>query len=270
MDTDTLAVEPAVAESSAEPVDQAEPQAESAPAAEPEAKPERDKVQERFDKLTREKYEALRAKDALEWELQRLREQAEKAQPEPVAPAKVPSLSDYDFDENQYQAAMVQYAAAEARKAALETLETQRRESEAKARIETWRSRESKFSDKTPDYRESVSDPTLPINQSMANIIADMEDGPAVAYYLAKNRDMAEAISKLPPMVAARELGKIEARLAIAPPKSAPVSSAPPPPPRIDASAATVSVKTTDPESDKLTDAEWMRRRDKELKRKGK
>lgn len=261
LDTETLAVGPDVAETPAAPVETDAPVAESAPAAEPEAKPEpRDKVQERFDKLTREKYDALRAKDALEWELQRLREQAEKAKPEPVAPAKAPSLADYEYDESKYQAAMVQFAAAEARKAALEAIEAERKQAEVKSRTETWRSREAKFAEKTPDYRDAVADPTLPINNDMATIIAEMDEGPAVAYYLAKNRDLAEAIHRLPPIAAARELGKIEARLSTPAPVTPPVSKAPPPPPTLKASEPAIE---KDPSQ--MSDAEFAKWRKRQI-----
>jgi hypothetical protein len=110
----------------------------------------------------------------------------------------------------------------------------------------------------------------------MAEVIADSEDGPAVAYYLGKNPEAAAAIAQLPPSAAARELGKLEARLAFerekartpATPARSAVSQAPPPPPKIEASEPDVApVSAGDPDSDKLSVNEWMRRREKEVRR---
>ncbi len=70
MNTENLAVEPAVAEvQPTEPVvtpsaTEGQEGAGSAPVAEPSEKPDRDKIQERFDKLTREKYDERRAREA--------------------------------------------------------------------------------------------------------------------------------------------------------------------------------------------------------------
>lgn len=260
MDTENLAVEPAIADESAE-APKVEAPAESAPAApEPEAKPERDKIQERFDKLTREKYEALRAKDALEWELQRIREA--QAKPDPVAPetTKAPTLADFEYDEAKYQAAMTQYAAAEARKAALEAIKAEREKETTRAKVESFRSREAKFAEKTADYREAVYSDQLPISEAMAEVIRESDEGPALAYYLAKNRDIAEAIYALPPIAAARELGKIEARLTAPPPPAPKVSEAPPPPPKL---AATEPAIEKDPSQ--MSDAEFAKWRRKSM-----
>ena len=103
-------------------------------------------------------------------------------------------------------------------------------------------------------------------------MILDSPSGPEIAYYLAVNREDAARIAQLPVHLAALEMGRIEGRLSAskeAPKAKAPVvTRAPPPVPVVDAADSSVAIKATTPESDKLSDAEWMKLREKELKRK--
>jgi hypothetical protein len=55
-----------------------------------------------------------------------------------------------------------------------------------------------------------------------------------LALYLAEHREVATQIAALPPMAAAREMGRIEAKLS-APTPAPVVSKAPAPPPKIEA-----------------------------------
>ena len=134
--------------------------------------------------------------------------------------------------------------------------------------MQTWQQKEAEFAAKQADYRDVAYDPSVPITSAMAEAIAESDVGPQVAYYLGKNRDEAARIAGLSPLAAAREIGRIEARLA-AKPVAPPVTKAPPPPPKIEASDATVTVRPDDPDSDRaMSDAEWLRKREKQLQRK--
>ena len=77
--------------------------------------------------------------------------------------------------------------------------------------------RKEKFIETNPDYAEVVENDDVQISIPMANAILTDEDGPAIAYYLGKNRDEAERISKLPAVQAVAALGRIAARLAAKP-----------------------------------------------------
>ena len=90
--------------------------------------------------------------------------------------------------------------------------------------------REDTAKDKYADYEDVVSNPKLPINAVMADTIRLSDQGPEIAYYLGKHPDEAAKIAKLPPILAVKELGKLEVKLAaepIAPTKRS--SSAPEP-----------------------------------------
>lgn len=63
--------------------------------------------------------------------------------------------------------------------------------------------RVAKFAATAPDYHAVVSNPMLPINNAMARIIKEAENGPQIAYYLGKNPHEAARISQLSPVQAA-------------------------------------------------------------------
>jgi hypothetical protein len=101
-------------------------------------------------------------------------------------------------------------------------------------------------------------------------MVIRMDDGPQVAYYLGKNHEIAESISELPKDLAAMELGRLAARLDFERKKAAekPVSKAPPPAPTIEGSGDPgLTVDPASPDSDKLSDAEWAKRRARQIEK---
>lgn len=266
---DDLGQGPAIAETEVveTEVKPTEAKSESATDGEKPAAPVRDKIQERFDTLTREKYDALRRADQLEYRLSQLETKlAEQAKPKEVAPPVAPTLESVGYDEGKYQQALIEYARQTVASEARSTIERERAEQVQKIRTETYEKRVGEFVKDHTDYHEKVTNPSLPISQAMAEVIRDSEMGPQVAYFLAGNPDRAAAIAVLPPTGAAREIGRIEARIAAeAEAKKKPaVSQAPPPPPKIEATTEEIE---TDP--DKMAMPDWLKWRNKQLRRKG-
>jgi len=95
----------------------------------------------------------------------------------------------------------------------------------------------------------------------MLEVLEESERGPEIAYHLGQNPRLAREIARLSPLQAARELGRIEAKLAERP-KAPAVSKAPPPAPTL---AATEPAVEKDPE--KMSDKEWLEWRNKQLRR---
>jgi hypothetical protein len=226
------------------------------------------KAQKRIDELTWKSHEAER--QAEYWRQQALQQQ----QPPPKAeePVKLPTLESVGYDEAKYQAALIEYATKQAEQVVERRLTEAEQKRAEQARMESFATRQREFAKATPDFEDRVlRDPTLPITAAMRDVILDSPAGPELAYHLATNREQADAISRLPAHLAALEMGRIEGRLAalkeVA--KRPVISKAPPPPPKVeDAETTIASVKASDPDSDKLDQAEWFKRRDKELKRK--
>ena len=248
--------------------------AESAPAApesveEPEALTE--KVRSRFDELTRKRRDAER--DAEYWRAQALRAQPA---PEPVAPkpAEPPpagkKLADFGYDEEKFQDYLFEQAEARAVKAAESVLTRKQTETARFQAISAHKEREAEFAKKVPDYFEIAH--YAPITDSMAEIVMESDQSAELAYYLGlpANRQVALKIGQLPPLAQAREIGRLEAKVAEKP-KPPTVSAAPPPAPRLESAGNPGGYAKPDaPESDKLSDAEWTRLRNKQIaKQKG-
>lgn len=234
---------------------------------ESDTQPEKPKggFQRRIAELVEQRNEERRAREATERRLDQLVEMMMQRQPEPEAPKAPegpPTLEAHGYDEQKYQAALLEFAKAEARREAQEALKAERAREQAEARQQTFKTREAEFLKATPDYQAVVYDPSAPISSTMAEIIAESDVGPQLAYHLAKNREVARAIYSLPPTAAARELGKIEARLSQPRAEAPRLPSAPPPPPRVDATEPEVE---RDP--DKMSMDEWLKWRGKQLRK---
>jgi hypothetical protein len=245
--------------------------AESAPA--PEKAPEKDGFSQRIDELTKNWRETERRAEEASRDAQYWRDQALRAQqPAPQTPtppaATAKTLADFEYDESKYQSYLLDQVEQRAVAAAERKLREQQEKDTTERRRTEFQQRESAFEKDTPDYRSKTRSSNFPVSDAMAQACAESEEGPAVLYYLANNLSLAEQISRLPPLAAARELGRIEAKLITAREQAAKkVSEAPPPTPKIEGSGdpGTTGVKATDPDSDKLSDEEWTRRRNKQL-----
>lgn len=83
--------------------------------------------------------------------------------------------------------------------------------------------------DRLPDFDVVVTPQTV-ITEYAADLIADSEYGPQIAYHLGKNPAEAMRIAGLPPHLQGREIARIEASVSVPIRK---VSNAPQPPPRV-------------------------------------
>ena len=226
-------------------------------------------VGKRIDELTRNWREAERREAALLALLQQNRTQPEPPA-RPTQDDKPKTLADFDYDEGKFQAHIFEQAERRAADVARRELTTAQERQAAEQRRSSFKSRSAEFAKTVEDFQSVAYARDLPISPDMAEVIQDSDDGPALLYHLGKNPDIAEKIAQLPPKAAARELGKIEARLAFEREKAKPekVSKAPPPPPKVEgADPGNLSVKPDSPDSDALSDEEWARKRNKQLER---
>ena len=218
-------------------------------------------VQKRFDELTRNLRESERREQRL-LDMLAARESAEK----PSAPAEPDkTLADFNYDEVAYRGYVTQSAIAAAREAARETVTEAQKAELAEARAATFKAREDRFAINQADYVEVTRNPDLKINATMSQVIREADEGPALAYHLGKNPEVAAKISGMSALSAARELGKIEATLAASRKAAAKtVSDAPPPTPTIPGASASVQ---KDP--NKMTTKEWVKWRERQIAKKG-
>ena len=234
----------------------------SDPSTEPEAEEKKpNPAQKRIDELTRIRRDAERDRDY--WREQAMKQEPEK--PAEVVDEPVKTLSDFDYDEAKYQQHLFEKARQGAVEEAKRVLAEEQSHERSNRKLSTFKSRETDFSKDVDDYREVVTNPNLSISQAMYDVTIDMENGPEVLYYLGKNPSLADEIAALPPLSAARELGRIEAKV-LTKEKGEQVSKAPAPTPKIAAVEASTNLNPTKGESDKLSDADWIKKRNKQLR----
>ena len=188
------------------------------------------------------------AREQRKWE----REQAQRAASlQSAAPAEVPPLEQFSTPEA--------YAEALATRKAEELLAQREQQRQQAELIESYHEREEEARSKYEDFEQVAYNPNLKITQVMAQTIQASEIGPDVAYYLGVNPKEADRISRLPPFLQAKEIGKVEAKLATNPPvvktSSAPAPIAPVTPRGVTAG----KYDTLDPRSVKtMSTSEWI------------
>ena len=188
------------------------------------------------------------AREQRKWE----REQRLHAPVAPTPPAEIPPIDQFQSPEA--------YAEALATKKAEEMIAQREAQKQQAEVLEGYHEREEEARGKYEDFEQVAYNPNLKITQAMAQTIQASDMGPDVAYYLGTNPKEAERISRLAPFVQAKEIGRIEAKLAADPTPVKKTSSAPPPiAPVTPRSNVAPSFDTTDPRSIKsMSTSEWI------------
>ena len=229
------------------------PAPEQAPTAEPVAAtdtPPEPTPTEASKTFTQEELDAIvgkrLAREQRKWE----REQAQKAksQPVPTEPLKADDFADAQT-----------YADALAERKAQELLARRDAEAERAATLDAYHDREEEARNKYDDFEQVAYNPKLPVTETMAQTIQATENGPDVIYYLGSNPKEAERIARLSPLLQAREIGKIEAKLGDNPPAKK-TSTAPAPIAPVTArTSGAPAYDTTDPRSVKaMSTSDWI------------
>ena len=189
------------------------------------------------------------SKEQRKWE----REQKLKAITKPIAEpsAELPPADQFESTE-AYADALAERKAAEL----LARREAERQQAELQ---EAYAEREEEARSKYDDFEQVVYNPQLPVTQVMAQTIQASDIGPEIAYYLGTNPKDAERISKMSPFLQAKEIGKIEAKLADNPPTKKPSSAPAPIAPVTPRGSNGKTLDTTDPRSVKeMSTSEWI------------
>lgn len=195
-----------------------------------------------------EKTEAQKRRERRKAQIQRLKEEAREAerkaaeQQQRLEKAKQAAQSNVrpkeaDFqDYNEYLVALGAYTAtqkmdsrsteeieeaAQAEQARVQALKQQQKTELA----QSWAEQVSEAKSRYADFEQVVY--TAPISDTIAEMVAGSDIGADLAYYLGTHRDYAMALSNADPIEAAREIGRLEARLSL--PKPNLQTSAPDP-----------------------------------------
>ena len=229
----------------------AEPASEQVATAAPETEiiaPETEQPNEQQSKtFTQEELDAIvgkrLAREQRKWE----REQSRKAPPV----SELPPVDQFE--------SVDAYAEALAERKAEELLTRREAERQRMDLVEAYHDREEDARTKYEDFEQVAYNPKLPITEVMAETIQMSDVGPDLAYYLGSNPREADRISKLTPYSQAKEIGKLEAKLASEPVLRKTTSAPPPIAPISGRGTGAPSYDTTDPRSVKsMSTSEWI------------
>jgi hypothetical protein len=183
------------------------------------------------------------ARERRSWE--RERPKAPAAPAEPVSQDKIESVE--------------AYAEALATQKAEQLLQQRELERQQAAVVESYHEKEEQARDKYDDFEQVAYNPSLKISTVMAQTIQASEIGPDIAYFLGSNPKEADRISRLSPFLQAKEIGKIEAKVAASPPTKKPSSAPAPIQPVAARASGAPAYDTTDPRSIKaMSTSDWI------------
>ena len=186
------------------------------------------------------------AREQRKWEREQSRRAVEVAPPAPLPP--VDSFADAQS-----------YAEALAEQKAQELLARRDAAQQQTAVLEAYQDREEEARVKYDDFEQVAYNPNLRVTDAMAQTIQASDIGPEVIYYLGSNPKESDRIARLPVLLQAKEIGKIEAKLVSDPPVKR-TSTAPAPIAPVNArTSGSNSYDTTDPRSIKsMSTSEWI------------
>ncbi len=149
---------------------------------------------------------------------------------------KPPRLEDFNYDQNAYEDARLAFNTEHAVSKALS--ETRKQETETRLRearaelVEEFNEGVTAIKERISDFDSVMDNCKVDLRKDVADLILSSEKGPHLAYELAKNNGARlKEIQSLPPIEAARALGRIEARLSLPTPKKQTQAPAPIKPP---------------------------------------
>jgi hypothetical protein len=188
------------------------------------------------------------AREQRKWEREQAQRQSEQ---QTLRSAPVSSPDQFESTEAYTEALALQKA-----QQLVAQRDAERQRSEV---LESYHDREEEARSKYDDFEQVAYNPKLPITNVMAETIQSSDVGPELAYYLGSNPKEADRISRMAPLAQAKEIGKIEAKLASDPPVKRTTSAPAPITPVTARSTGSPVYDTTDPRSSKtMTDSQWI------------
>ena len=139
-------------------------------------------------------------------------EKTEKVETKPVVDGK-PNPDSFETHA-EYIEALTDWKIEQKEKAAKEQDQKTKLQTEQQNLLEAHSERVKSFAKQTKDFDDVIAEVDDVIASAVVQeLIVSSDNGPALMYELAKNRAEFERINKLPPLAAARELGRLESKL---------------------------------------------------------
>lgn len=156
-------------------------------------------------------------------ELEYWKKEAMAGKPQPKAEQKAVEIkveaagkpkSDSFKTHEEYVEALTDWKLEQREKANEQKAREAQVKTEFQKNADTFKSRIEEFKKNADDFDELMNDVTVAVPPYVQEIFLTSENGPALMYELAKNPKELERISRLSPIPAAIEIGKLEAKLA--------------------------------------------------------
>lgn len=243
-----------VAEPAAEVVEESKAEAKSDPDIEDDADGDKedkggkkDKLQERFSKITRDREEArreaVRQSERADAAEQKLRDAETKLNPKNEADVSVrPAPGDFT-DAFEYAEKLAEWSTQQAL-AKRDKEEGERSAATEKAKVvAAWNGRQAAFRAETPDYDDMLSSSDVKVSDQVRDAILESDVGPQILHHLASNPELADALNAKSAGAALRQIGRLEAQFEAKPaPVAKAVAEVPKPAPaRISAAPAPIT-----------------------------
>jgi hypothetical protein len=175
--------------------------------------------QKRIDKLTKARAQAEQEKEFWRSEALKAKPAADSKPVEPNKNSPVGKPKQDDFDTHEaYVDAITDWKIEQRDKIKDADAQAKAAKSEIESKVTTYQKGVKAAQEKLDDYDdviESVDNVPMPLH--LNKLLLDSENGPELAYHLAKDPENFARVCKLDVVSAARELGKIEAKLSRAP-----------------------------------------------------
>jgi len=179
--------------------------------------PKEDGVQKRMNKITADKHDERRKREASDKradDLQKKLDELEAKKPTLTEP----TLEQHGYDEEAFNQATVSFQVQEQVKAELATQKTQQSQLDQQAKqqqaLDTFNERATALG-KEDFATVAGAVPELPAG--VADAIMGLDNGAEMAYYLGTHLDKADALASMTPMAAMMELGKISSQMSVKP-----------------------------------------------------
>jgi hypothetical protein len=190
------------------------------------------------------------AREQRKWEreqAQRLADFQARSQPLPNPPAP-----DQFQDAEAYAEALAEQKAQKL----VQDREAARQQAQLRS---VYQEKEEGARERYDDFEQVAYNPSLPVTDVMAQTIQASDNGPDIIYHLGTNPKEAARIAALPPILQAKEIGRIEAKLAATPPVKKTSTAPAPISPVAARQNGAPAYDTTDPRSLKsMSTSEWI------------
>jgi uncharacterized protein with GYD domain len=219
-------------EPATQPIEQ--PQAEAAPENAETKEDSPEAVQDDRPKKPSRTERMKRRMQAMATELDSLRAQMGEYERVKANPVEGPKEADYNGDYFAFQAAKTAHETKQALRAEFneqKQAETQRKLAEKQAEmVQEFEERAEEFRERIPDFDKAINDFVKDGGKFSPTLVEELqasEMGPALAYQIVKNPQLAAQLNQLSPREVAREIGRLEGKVSLPNPNK--ITKAPPP-----------------------------------------